>query len=173
MLPASLPLSLSLPLRPSLSTLGKKEDLIQQACSVQLGLCMDACITALFVKEQKHHAACCEAGWKAQQRELSGNWLAEQQSQLAAATNGQASSRALSGTTCARIRARAGSSADGAHPCDLVSLLPRGMRARGECKPPRQLLTAPGGRLDAANAPVIAGLPPAVDYLGFPKMTYD
>lgn len=58
-------------------------------------------------------------------------------------------------------------------PVTLVSLLPWGMRAQGECKPPRQLLTAPGGWLDAANAPAIAGLPPAVDYLGFPKMTYD
>ena len=43
--------------------LGKKEDLIQQACSAWLGLCVDPCTAALSVKDQKHRRdGCAVAG---------------------------------------------------------------------------------------------------------------
>lgn len=39
--------------------LGKKEALIQQACSARLGLCADPCTAALSVKDQKDGRAGC------------------------------------------------------------------------------------------------------------------
>lgn len=111
--------------------------------------------------------------WRDQSREWSGSWLPAQQSPPAAApaTNGKTSS----GAQCCRrgvgIRDGAGLAADSAHPPrELGTLLLRDGGTWGEGASHRsrhpQLLE---DGLMLPTYSVMAVLPPAVDYFGFPK----
>lgn len=145
--------------------LGKKEALIQQACSARLGLCADPRTAALSVKDQKDgRAGCAVAGETGEgasreagcQRSSSDQGQNQQQSSARQKNACGDRGRSRFGRRRGPIPARPG------HPA------PAAWADGGKASAP-----APGGRSDAANMLGDGSFAPCCGLLRFPKMTYD